>query len=244
MVHPICSWSLVLFGMFLPIKLLAQQKEIKHSDQQWAQYYLDAALGSKWTLLADGGYRWQRRFSQRSQYIVRVGMGYALAKNLSLRGGFAHLGYFGAESLDMLEYRPYQELSMKNALGKTRLSQRYRTELRMFRFLDRPAGECQTDKHWRLRYLISWEIPLLKSTEPDGWQLAAQIGDELLINLGTGDAHQVFDQNRLLLGLAFRASPALAFMLTWSNQLASTSSPDVLAHTDILWVGIRHSILQ
>nr|WP_169605343.1 DUF2490 domain-containing protein [Microscilla sp. PRE1] len=158
-------------------------KKIEPSDQQWFQYYLKYDLSAKWSFLGDTGYRWQKELAVPSQYLVRAASGYDLLPNVRLVVGFAHLDFYEASSyeansVERLEYRPYQELQMSQDFGKVKASQRFRLEERAFRFVN----SDQKKFNFRFRYRVLFRIPL-HQFEP-GCSIFLISGDELLINVG------------------------------------------------------------
>ena len=95
-----------------------KKKKVIKGNQVWLQYYNQTKLNDNWTLVVDGGYRWRDGFQDASQYIVRAGMGYNLKPDIRISAGFAHLGFYGPENINLMEFRPYQEFLYRKKYQK------------------------------------------------------------------------------------------------------------------------------
>ena len=233
-IKSIISVCLITFGIANAIQ--AQKKSISKNNELWIQYYSQISLSEKWVWLTDGGYRWNGFFSGPSQFIVRTGFGKNLNGSFRLAAGFAHLGFYSEEILNQFEYRPYQEVQLKNSLNKTGITQRLRLEERFFRNRIDHSGSF----NFRFRYMLQFNIPVMNmiSGHPDK-MLALNIGDEIFINAGNDITYNVFDQNRLLIGPAFQANANLEVKLTYNSLFAADDSPGEYKHAHIFWVGIN-----
>jgi hypothetical protein len=127
------------------------------------------------------------------------------------------------------EFRTTFQLNASHALGRVALTQRYRYE---FRFLgkDLPMDGSAGDDYYkgitnpenrqgRFRYMLRANIPLTKP-KLDAHTLYANISEEAFVSIGhTVKRERVFDQNRFLLGLGYKFSPALCLETGYLNQL-------------------------
>ncbi|NJL75623.1 MAG: DUF2490 domain-containing protein [Saprospiraceae bacterium] len=97
---------LIIFGIsyFCPI-LVGQstKKSVSVSDLQWFQYYNQTKLSEKWILSSDVGYRLRDRFKEKSQFLVRTGMGYNLKKTVRVNAGFALFGFYKDDEINRIE---------------------------------------------------------------------------------------------------------------------------------------------
>ena len=213
--------------------LMSSFQLVKAQNQQWFQYYGSYKLTERWSLLPDGGYRWSDAFKHSSQYLFRTGLGYNISKNVRLTAGFAHLGFFTDQTLSKLEYRPYQELTIKHQLDRMNVSvgHRLRVEQRFFyrKSTEDTSGES-TFNH-RFRYALNFGIPVFKS-------VSLTLGDEILINAKDGSPGNLLDQNRLVIGPKYQYSEYTSFGLIY--DYLTSGSPSNLTHTHILWLQLRH----
>jgi len=223
--------------------LFGQQKDVLKNNQQWFQYYNQTKLNDHWTLLFDGGYRWNDGFQESSQYIVRAAIGYNLNSDIQISSGIAHLGFYSSDKLDKVELRPFQEIIVKNKFNKIGLNHRYRIEERFFYPVTN--GEIQTPGtfNFRFRYAFMFSIPLFKlsKTKTDKAFLL-NIGDEIFINAGKEVVNGIFDQNRIIVSPTFKLNESLSLSLTWNGQFASTQSQDIFNYTNVYWFQIKHNL--
>jgi len=221
----------------------AQEKEVIRGHQVWLQYYGQARVSEKWTWQFDGGFRWRDVFVQSSSHILRTSLGYSLGSNVRVSAGLAHLGLYSQEKLLRVEFRPYQDLQLTQALGKLGLSHRFRLEERIFYPVE--EGRIQNTDHFnfRFRYAAMLGIPLFKlSRDHPEAAFILFVGDEIFLNFGPEITHNYFDQNRLTLSPTFKFNEALSISLTWNNQFASTPVASVYTHTQVFWVQVRHQM--
>lgn len=236
-----CILLSLLFGITL--KLSGQEKNISRGNQQWFQYYNQTKLAPNWTLLLDGGYRLKDELSQRAQYIGRLGISYQTSGKLNLALGIAHLGVYQMARLDRLEYRPFQELSLKNDFTHQSLSHRFRLEERFFTKRAVNGSAAGHSFNVRFRYRLAWNIPLfrLSNAHPER-HFALNLADEIFLNAGEDIVYNIFDQNRLQLGISIPLHEHLSLSLSYNSQFTALNAPATYNHTNIYWLGINHKM--
>jgi hypothetical protein len=180
--------------------LYAQDTNFNKGNLQWFQYYFSFQTRSNWSFLADGGFRWEDTFSQKSQFITRAGLQYSFGRSMHFAGGLAVLGFYDKNGIEKYEVRPYQEWGLKHAIRKVNISHRIRLEERFFESNDLEGSSVPSTFNIRFRYQIFSEYPLYQSKSSD-FALSANIGNEVMLHSGEGAAYNVFDQNRLMLGM-------------------------------------------
>lgn len=232
----------VIFLLWINV-LMAQTKNTSTNNQQWLQYYNQIKLNEKWTWVNDGGYRWRGGFEESAQYILRTGIGYSINPNVRILTGFAHLGFFSDHAMNKVEFRPYQELVVKNRFNKIGITHRYRIEERFFNPIVDRSIESPNTFNFRFRYSFMASFPLfgLSKTDPDKL-FVLNIGDEIFINAGSSIVNNVFDQNRILISPSFLFSKNLTIALTWNSQFASTTQQASYRYSNIIWFQIKHNL--
>jgi hypothetical protein len=240
----ICTISFILFFFISTQSILfGQQKDVVNSNQQWFQYYNQTKLSDKWTLLVDGGFRWKEGFQESSQFIVRAAMGYSLTSNIQISSGLAHLGFYSSDKISKVEFRPYQEITVKNKFNKIDLNHRYRVEERFFKSVDNGVIQSPNTFNFRFRYSLMLSIPLFQlSKEKPEKVFILNIGDEIFVNAGSDIVDNVFDQNRFIISPTFKLSDQLSISSTWNSQFASTSTPSRYTYTNVIWLQIKHKL--
>jgi len=221
------------------VNSFGQIKDIEYSNQQWIQYYNQLKLSEQWTLLTDGEVRWKNGFSQKSLYIARTGIGYQLHPFMRFSIGFAHAGFYTADTLSRIEYRPYQDFLITNNYGNIRIAHRLRSEERYFKNIS-----DETDNfNFRFRYRFLLSIPLLRfhSANPDS-KLILRLGDEIFINAGKEVVYNIFDQNRILFEPVIQLNKNLSVSITYNHQLLAKNAPGEYKQDDVFWLGVKQTM--
>jgi hypothetical protein len=233
--------AIVLAGLCLLISPAFGQKEVLTSNQVWIQSYHEGRISGKWVALLDAGFRWRDGVDDKLAYIVRGGVGYSLSPNLRIWGGFAFMGVYGEKQIIRHEYRPYQELLVKDQLGKLTISHRYRLEERIFK--DEVLDIATVDFNFRFRYAVMLGIPLanLSSKDPDR-RFILNLGDEIFLNASKEITHNIFDQNRLIISPTLQWSKDLGISLTYNSQFGSSGDPDIFLKSNVFWLQIRYNL--
>lgn len=236
------SFAPVLIFLVGLLPLKAQDSPLLKQNVQWLHYYNKMKLGDSWQLLTDGGYRWKAGFQQPTQFIVRTGLGYSISNKIRLAAGFAHLGFYGSNKLTKQEYRPYQEVLLRNKFNKLIMLHRYRVEERFFNnLLDNNLSNINRFiVRIRYRFMLSIPIVQLSKTNP-GKRFSFKIGQELLLNTSV-EAHRFFDQLRLQLSPVIQWNNNWSSSIMWSNHISSTNTPGQYQYTCVLWLQIRQQL--
>jgi Protein of unknown function (DUF2490) len=217
-----------------------QTKKVSYTNQQWIQYYVQLKLSDKWMGLADAGYRSGNGSVHRSVYIARAGIGYQLNPNVGLGSGFAHLGFYRSGTLSLSENRLYQEVMVKHNPGTVGVSHRARLEERYFKYVDPPENNF----NFRFRYRLLLSVPIIKlsSENSDDRKLLLNLGDEIFLNAGKEVVYNVFDQNRILIGMTVQLRNNLGINVTYNHQFIGLRSAGTYEQDEVLWLGINHTI--
>lgn len=231
--------SITLVIVLFSFTLLAQKKEVTHGDQQWFQYYNQSVLSKNFTLLTDGGFRWKNRLNEKSQYLVRTGLGYNLDATIRIAAGIAFLGFYDKNAIYKTEIRPYQEISIKNKIKTLKITHRFRSEQRFFSYPD----NINTAFNHRLRYRIMLDLPLfsLSSSDTDK-KVSITLGDEILLNAGKEVIFNIFSQNRFLVGTSIPVNKNLSISLLYYLSYSKSNSPNDYQQNNNVWLGIKHKL--
>lgn len=224
--------------VFLIHNTTAQNKTVTHENQQWLQYYNETKLNKHWTLLVDASFRWKDGFNENSQFIARTGLGYSIKHNLKIGGGFAYSGFYTLDTLNRVEYRPHQELSLSSG-NKVKFNHRLRVEERFFNPLNNPNNSFNF--RFRYSFAVSFTLFKLSTTNPESLFLL-RINDEIFTNAGKETPNKTFDQNRFVVSPTFQLNKNLSISPTWNSQYASTATSGTYRQTNVFWLQIRHSL--
>ena len=146
--------------------------------------------------------------------------------------------------LTVPELRPHIEFAYKQKLQKVIFDHRYRVEARFFHNTNPIRTELEDGFDFgtfRIRYRLQATIPFLKVTETN--VLKFKISDEIHLNAGSRNSNQVFDQNRIYVGLNYDLLPNLSVEVGYLNWFQQRSI-DAFYKRDILRFTVFHQIGQ
>ena len=181
---------LVILLTFNSLLALAQRSDVGN----WFIYFGNQAINKKWNWWNEVQYRNFNFAGDLQQLLFRTGIGYNLSENnnnLLLGYGFIHSQRYLPNSDNKTssnEHRLYQQFITRQNFGRVFLQHRYRAEERFL------PGDFQ----FRLRYFLSFNIPLNKRTmSRNAVYLSAY--NEVFLNTRS----PVFDRNRLYGALGY-----------------------------------------
>jgi hypothetical protein len=219
---------LVLLLSITAVSTKAQNRSTTHYERVWMGAFNQTRLSNKWGLWVDAHLRtqdgWVNGFSQA---FVRLGLTYYITDVTKVAAGYAFVHEFpgvGHKNIATYEHRPWQQIQWHTAYAKNRMMQWLRLEQRYRRKLknDDELG-VGYNFNWRLRYNIWYEIPFHKSgLVPKSWSVI--LNDELHVNFGKAIVYNVFDQNRLFVGVKYQLTPHSNLQvgyMNWYQQMAS-----------------------
>lgn len=230
MIHlDLCPLKTNLFKiivLFFPVVVLAQapkQKEINQQTQTWVSINTITKFNDHWGIVADAHIRENEFLKDNNFYFLRGGISYIPNAKFSFVAGYAHM-WLAPSNPDWSTYsnenRIYQQFQMNTKSGNVSIVQRLRNEQRWHEKManDAPTGDLRfTD---RVRYLISFNIPVFKKkTAP-----LLVVSDEILIQFGKETVYNTFDQNRLFIGIKQAINPKLSFDFGYVNVYQQKSS--------------------
>lgn len=227
---------------------LAAQKQVTHQSLFFLRYYGKYQFSPKWGATLELEDRRFFRDSRNVNWILpRVAVTRSLGNGWSAAAGFT---YYLADNpavagkpidLAVPELRPHEELSYKQGLGKLSVSHRYRLEERFTRKTDGDHLASGYEFHFRMRYQLQLQYPLIKKESPAG-SLNAKLADEVMFNLGHSIVRNTFDQNRVYVALNYGISRQVQVELGYLKWFQERSSGDQYYSRDIARLTIYHSL--
>ena len=183
----------------------------------WLIYIGNKKVNSKWNIHNEVQYRNYDAIGDLEQLLLRTGVGYNLSENNhNLLLGYGYIisqSYIAntQEKTDVNEHRIFQQFTSKQNIGSVSLSHRYRFEQRF----------VEADFKMRLRYFLGLKIPLVKN-EALPPKLYVSAYNEVFLNTES----EVFDRNRVYLGLGYQLHKNARIEAGYMNQLFENSSRD------------------
>ena len=235
--------SLISATIFLNGTIDAQEKNISSGTMTWLQYYNKTKLNDKWMWKTDVGYRWTDFLEESKQFITRTAIGYALNPSIRISAGFAYLGYYSSGDLNRFEYRPYQEMTIKNDFQFFDIKHRYRLEERFSGLPDSSGDGTSGNFNFRFRYAFNFKIPILNLSATNlERKMVLNIGNELFLNAGDEIVSNIFNQNRIIISPGIQLNKNLSLHLTWNRLFASQAESASYSHFNVFWVQVKHGL--
>ena len=196
---------LILLLLCSPAYLSAQDSELGN----WLIFFGNKKIDSKWNWHHELQYRNYNAIGDLEQLLIRTGIGYNLTENNNnILLGY---GYILSENyiddtddkFDIQEHRIYQQFITRQRYGRVSIQHRYRFEQRF----------VESDFRLRFRYFLALNVALSEKEMIDNtWYASAY--NEIFLN----SEDNVFDRNRLYLGLGYKLNSFVRFELGYMNQ--------------------------
>jgi len=188
----------------LPLLVFCQstpQKQVTRQSQVWLSLNTVARLSPRWGILADLHIRRNNFLADPSFYLVRAAANYWIKESMTAAAGYGHL--WSAQSdgkggfVFANENRIYQQFQAGSKKGRVSLLQRLRNEQRWQQ--KTVNGEKTNDYRFtdRIRYLFSFTYDVFQKKNLP----SAVLADEIMFHFGKEVVYNVFDQNRIFLGI-------------------------------------------
>ncbi len=191
-----------------------------HNDIQWLMYTGNFKFSPTIGLHTEYQLRRTENFAHLQQHLLRTGLTYSPHKNVQFIAGYAYIktspyGDFPSPAT-FPEHRIYEQVIIKNPVGKVQLSHRFTAEQR---FVGRIAEAENVDYVYinRIRYRLRAEVPVTKNKDGRNY-FSLAFADEVFVGFGENVGENVFDQNRIALLINYTVSPALKFEAGYINQ--------------------------
>lgn len=202
-----------------------QEKRINdHNSVGWFVYTGTFKINPKIAIHTE--YQWRRVDAVKNwqQGLLRTGINYAVRKDVNIIVGYAHAQTYSygdyPAAFAFPEHRIFEQVIIKNPIGKTDLSHRFTLEQRLVGKVTKSNGIKTTSYSFlnRMRYRIRGEVPLYKK------DLSLIIQDEVFIGWGKNIGANIFDQNRIGIMLGYKLNNAIKFEAGYINQTLQQAS--------------------
>ncbi|MCU0621383.1 MAG: DUF2490 domain-containing protein, partial [Gemmatimonadales bacterium] len=215
----------LLFGALLaawPVGRVAAQEAPAYDRYSvlWLAYFGDHQVAPRLALIPDVQMRTVDFGTEAQQLLLRAGMLYDLGPGVRAGGGYALIttfdyGEFTPEGTS-LEHRAWQQLNMSLRPGTVAILNRVRLEQRWIGNEVPGTDDRDWTFQWRARYLLRAAVPLRGQGGGRG-DLYAFGQDEVFVRWGTSQPTNLFDQNRLQLGLGVHLAGTLRLEASYFN---------------------------
>ena len=216
----------------------------------WFVYAGDHQLTPKWAVHTE--YQWRRINGAPQQQLARLGLVRRLSERVTVSGGYTYFQthrygrYPTVANRPEPENRLYEDVTLRDQLGRLALNHRLRLEQRWLGSrANEGRGAVETWEYQnRIRYQLAAEWPLQGPTVEDGeWYLNAF--DELFIGFGRNVQSNVFNQNRLSGGVGYQFTENAKIELNYLYQISQHATPEPVSGRPVFEFnqGVRLNVL-
>ena len=223
---------LILVALLGPVSIFAQNARVTaNSTHAWFMLNGLTKIKGNFSFFHDVQFRRSDVFSKKQQLLLRGGLAYDFNDKIQSMAGYAYVStapygdYPVKNTFD--EHRAFEQIQVKQSLGKVNLFQRYRLEQRWIGSAALGSFNAPRFEN-RMRFMARLNFPI---TTMGKIGLYANVYDEIFINFGKKVAYNIFDQNRWAanVGIKFNKNVSLELgyllqTLQQRNLLATNQS--------------------
>lgn len=217
---------LLLLSFAATVHIAHAQVTRQHTNNfnTWLVYNGDHKFTTKWGVHIEAQFRRNDFVENPQQLLLRTGINYHISNQLFVTAGYCFVetspyGSFAVKT-SYPEHRLWEQLQLKEQVGKTELVSRLRLEQR---WMDLPVlkegkympGEAVYQNRVRLFNRLS--VPFKGKTIIDK-SFYATAYDEAMLNFGKKVGYNVFDQNRACVALGYKIPKAGRLEIGYLNQ--------------------------
>ena len=222
------------------------QKNVENQQLLWYGYYNKLQINQNWVLKSEVQ---ERHFYQplvQHQLVFRTNLDRRILDDINVSLGFVVFLQSpndpeSESTLMVPELRTDFGFNAKKKYKYFNVNQRFKVEARFFHQTEN--NELVGGYHFsnfRLRYQLGLDIPLIK--KQDAEKLILKIKDEVMFNFGKNIVKNVFDQNRIYIGLNYPMNKNLAFEAGYLNWFQQRPSGTDFYNRDIIRFSVFHTI--
>ena len=224
------------------------QKSITNQNLIWYAYYNNLIFNEQWVLTNEIQERHFINPTAQHHWLIRANLQRNLGYNWSV---FIGMAYFlqspqnpeDKSSLIVPELRPYIGCNNKQKLPFGVISQRYKIEARFFHDVenDKLAGGYRFS-NYRIRYQLGFQFPVIRKKKTKKDLFSIKIQNELFFNIGRKIVKNIFDQNRIYIGINYKINTRFSFEIGYMNWFQQRASGIDFYNRDIIRFSLFHTI--
>jgi hypothetical protein len=238
---------LFLFVVFYCSNVFAQ-KNITNQKLGWYVYVNTIEFNKKWFLITEVQERFFINPTSQHQLLLRTHLHRTIFNGFDVALGFCYLlqdrnDPFNKDKFTVPELRPHAEINYKKKFKYFTWENRFRFELRYFHEVNKANNQLEDGYafgNYRFRYQAQFTIPLVKIANNQFLKL--KIFDEVFVNTGESITKNIFDHNRIFVGLNVDVLPNLAVEAGYMNWYQQRPSGLDFYNRDIIRVAVFHKI--
>ncbi len=204
----------------------------------WVTYSGNHKLNDKYSIYTLYSFRRNDFVENWQQSLLRLGINRKIKDHFTVTFGYdwAETFPYGKQPIikQTTEHRPFEQISLKNKIGRFKLIHRYRLEQRFI--------ETNFDFKFRnrCRYRFTVTVPL-NHTEMTNKTIYLSVFNELFINAGKNIESHYFDQNWAYLGVGFKFNKQTKVSIGYMNQFLPKSDNLRIENNHTLGLSFSHN---
>ena len=218
------------------VLLVNAQKTIDDQFHAWSVYQGNHHLSEKWDLHTEYQFRRADGFAVWQQSLARIGLDYKLNPAVTISSGYGQIiSYpYGTQPIahQTNENRLWQQLILKQPIGKIQVQQRYRLEQR---WVDAQFKQ-------RIRYRAQVLLPLQKSFTDQKKGFFINMNDEVFLGFGKGIGKNILDQNRFITALGYQFNNDFNIQLGYLNQFVIKADGMHMERNHTIWSCVVYNL--
>ena len=222
------------------------QKNVENQQLLWYGYYNKLQINQNWVLNSEVQVRHVYQPLVQHQLVFRTNLDRRILDDINVSLGFVVFLQSpndpeSESTLMVPELRTDFGFNAKKKYKYFNVNQRFKVEARFFHQTENNelVGGYQFS-NFRMRYQLGLDIPLIK--KQDAEKLILKIKDEVMFNFGKNIVKNVFDQNRIYIGLNYPMNKNLAFEAGYLNWFQQRPSGTDFYNRDIIRFSVFHTI--
>lgn len=204
----------------------------------WHMYFGTNRISENLSIHTEGQLRYFEQATNFNQLLLRTGLNYHLNPDALVSLGYAFIETDGTfeefdNEVNSIEHRIFEQLILKNKVGRFGFEHRYRLEQRFIRFGENGNTDFRRATEHRIRYRLQVTLPLSKI-------FFLNLYDEIFLNLQGG----VYGQNRLYGALGANITDNLSIQAGYLKNHFPTANFDRL-QIGVFWnPDLRKQVLK
>lgn len=219
------------------------QKQIANHRAVWFGYFNQSRLSDKWGIWLDVHARRTQFLDRWATQLIRPGITYYVNDHFRITAGYAYARSFPAPGLHTVrpENRLWQQVLWTTRNKRLHTQQWIRIEERFNRKISQDKLQNGSDFNFRFRYLLNLMVPINRTyIEPNTVFFA--FNNEIHINAGKQITYNLFDQNRLFVGMGYQFTKGLNLQVGYMNQFQQLPSGNHFNSNHVLRIFAFHNL--
>lgn len=219
--------TIALKGLLLCMSMAGFAQTHTSYNNLWLHYFGQNSITPKVAISLEGSMRYADNLAQKQQYFIRPSIDYKFDKKITGSLGYSYYNtyVYGSPAINKTntpENHIWLQGTYVHKINDLKITHRLRDENRWVGIATKNTITNQyeitdTDYRNRLRYLISFNHPIVKDNN-NQVKLFGIVGDEVFVNIGANAGVTLLNQNRAMIGLGYQIDKHHQIQLNYIQQ--------------------------